>query len=65
MIIMVTFGIEIFLRGVMPGTFGVAVKRLDLGIPQAPIFLGEMLITAPTLSERDLGADHCCSHRTV
>jgi branched-chain amino acid transport system permease protein len=44
MIIMVTFGIEIFLRGVMPGIFGVAVKRLDLGIPQAPIFLGEMLI---------------------
>jgi branched-chain amino acid transport system permease protein len=44
MIIMVTFGVEIFLRGVMPGFFGVAVKRLDLGIPQAPIFLGEMLI---------------------
>ncbi|MCZ7659638.1 MAG: branched-chain amino acid ABC transporter permease [Xanthobacteraceae bacterium] len=44
MIIMVTFGIEIFLRGFMPGTFGVAVKRLDLGIPQAPMFLGEMLI---------------------
>jgi branched-chain amino acid transport system permease protein len=44
MIIMVTFGLEIFLRGVMPGFFGVAVKRLDLGIPQAPSFLGEMLI---------------------
>jgi branched-chain amino acid transport system permease protein len=44
MIIMVTFGIEIFLRGLMPGVFGVAVKRLDLGIPQAPLFLGEMLI---------------------
>ena len=44
MIIMVTFGVEIFLRGLMPGLFGVAVKRLDLGIPQAPIFLGEMLI---------------------
>jgi len=44
MIIMVTFGIEIFLRGIMPGTFGVAVKRLSLDIPQAPIFLGEMLI---------------------
>jgi branched-chain amino acid transport system permease protein len=44
MIIMVTFGIEIFLRGLMPGLFGVAVKRLDLGIPQAPLFLGEMLI---------------------
>ncbi|MDQ8727475.1 branched-chain amino acid ABC transporter permease [Bradyrhizobium sp. LHD-71] len=44
MIIMVTFGMEIFLRGMMPGFFGVAVKRLDLGIPQAPMFLGEMLI---------------------
>jgi len=44
MIIMVTFGIEIFLRGLMPGVFGVVVKRLDLGIPQAPLFLGDMLI---------------------
>ena len=44
MIIMLTLGLEILLRGLMPGVFGVAVKRLDLGIPQAPLFLGEMLI---------------------
>lgn len=44
MIIMLTLGIEILLRGVLPGFLGVSVKRLDLGIPQAPVFLGEMLI---------------------
>lgn len=44
MVIMLTLGIEILLRGVLPGFLGVSVKRLDLGIPQAPVFLGEMLI---------------------
>lgn len=42
MIIMLTLGLEIFLRGVGPGIFGSAVKRLDLGIPQAPFMVGEM-----------------------
>jgi len=44
MVIMLTFGMEIFLRGAIPGFLGSAVKRLDLGIPQAPVFLGDMLI---------------------
>ena len=44
MVIMLTLGIEIMLRGVLPGFLGVSVKRLDLGIPQTPVFLGEMLI---------------------
>ena len=44
MIIMLTLGLEIFLRGVVPGFFGSAVKRLDLGIPQAPIIIGDILI---------------------
>jgi branched-chain amino acid transport system permease protein len=44
MIVMVTFGLEILLRGIMPGVFGVAVKRLDLGIPQTPIFIGDLLL---------------------
>lgn len=44
MVIMLTLGIEILLRGVLPGFLGVSVKRLDLGIPQTPVFLGEMLI---------------------
>ncbi len=49
MTIMLTLGIEIMLRGLMPGVFGAAVKRLDIGIPQAPIFLGELLINRATL----------------
>jgi branched-chain amino acid transport system permease protein len=44
MVIMLTLGLEIFLRGVAPGLFGSAVKRLDLGIPQSPLILGDMLI---------------------
>jgi branched-chain amino acid transport system permease protein len=49
MTIMLTLGIEILLRGLMPGIFGAAVKRLDIGIPQTPIFLGELLINRATL----------------
>ena len=49
MTIMLTLGIEILLRGLMPGIFGAAVKRLDIGIPQTPVFLGEMLINRATL----------------
>lgn len=49
MTIMLTLGIEIMLRGLMPGVFGAAVKRLDIGIPQAPLFLGELLINRATL----------------
>ena len=44
MVIMLTFGLELLLRGAVPGFLGSAVKRLSLGIPQAPVFLGEMLI---------------------
>ncbi len=49
MTIMLTLGIEIMLRGLMPGVFGAAVKRLDIGIPQSPVFVGEMLINRATL----------------
>ncbi|MGL4289286.1 MAG: branched-chain amino acid ABC transporter permease [Phreatobacter sp.] len=49
MTIMLTLGIEILLRGLMPGIFGAAVKRLDIGIPQAPIFIGELLINRSTM----------------
>ena len=44
MVVMLTFGIELLLRGAVPGLLGSAVKRLSLGIPQAPVFLGDMLI---------------------
>jgi len=45
MIIMLTIGIEIFLRGLVPGLLGSAAKRFDLGISSAPIFAGDMLIS--------------------
>jgi branched-chain amino acid transport system permease protein len=44
MVVMLTFGIELLLRGAVPGFLGSAVKRLSLGIPQAPVFLGDILI---------------------
>ena len=44
MIIMLTIGIEIMLRGIVPGLLGAGVKPLDLGIDQSPLFVGPMLI---------------------
>jgi branched-chain amino acid transport system permease protein len=44
MVIMLTLGLEIMMRGLLPGFAGSMARRLDLGIPQQPIFLGEMLI---------------------
>jgi branched-chain amino acid transport system permease protein len=49
MTIMLTLGIEIMLRGLLPGTFGAAVKRLDIGIPPTPFFVGDLLINRSTL----------------
>jgi branched-chain amino acid transport system permease protein len=49
MVIMLTLGLEILLRGLAPAIFGSAIKRLDLGIPQAPIILGPMLINTAYL----------------
>ncbi len=49
MVIMLTIGLEILLRGVMPGFFGAAVKRLSLGIPNTPIFLGELFLNRAIL----------------
>lgn len=49
MAIMLTLGLEIMLRGALPGIFGSAVKRLDVGIPQAPVFAGEFLVNRTTL----------------
>jgi branched-chain amino acid transport system permease protein len=44
MIIMLTLGIEILLRGLAPALGGAAMKRMDIGIGQQPIFLGDILI---------------------
>jgi branched-chain amino acid transport system permease protein len=49
MVIMLTIGIEIMLRGVLPGFFGSAVKKLDIGIPNAPLFVGDLLLNRATL----------------
>jgi branched-chain amino acid transport system permease protein len=44
MVIMLTLGLEILLRGLVPGLLGSSVKRLDIGIPQAPLILGDILV---------------------
>jgi branched-chain amino acid transport system permease protein len=49
MTIMLTLGVEIMLRGLLPGIFGAAVKRLDIGLPQQPLFVGELLLNRATL----------------
>ncbi|CAN7657798.1 branched-chain amino acid ABC transporter permease [Bosea sp. LjRoot90] len=49
MTIMLTLGVEIMLRGILPGVFGAAVKRLDIGMPQQPLFVGELLLNRSTM----------------
>ncbi|MFH1342368.1 MAG: branched-chain amino acid ABC transporter permease [Pseudomonadota bacterium] len=49
MVVMLTLGLEIMLRGVFPGFFGSAVKRLDIGIPNTPLFLGDLFLNRATL----------------
>jgi branched-chain amino acid transport system permease protein len=44
MVIMLTLGLEIFLRGLAPALFGPVKKRLDIGLDTAPIILGPVLI---------------------
>ena len=44
MIVMLTLGLEIFLRGVAPGFLGASPKSLDLGIGLAPIIIGDIFI---------------------
>ncbi len=44
MVIMLTLGLEIMLRGLLPALFGPVKKRLDIGIDNAPIILGPMLL---------------------
>jgi branched-chain amino acid transport system permease protein len=50
MVIMLTLGIEILLRGLVPGLLGSAVKPLDLGIARTPIVIGDMLINRAYLA---------------
>lgn len=44
MIVMLTLGLEIFLRGFGPGFLGAAPKQLDIGMSLAPIIIGDVFI---------------------
>lgn len=44
MVIMLTLGLEIMLRGLAPAVFGPVKKRLDLGLDTAPIIIGPVFI---------------------
>ncbi|MDN5844543.1 MAG: branched-chain amino acid ABC transporter permease, partial [Alcaligenaceae bacterium] len=44
MIVMLTLGLEIFLRGVGPGFLGAAPKQIDIGVSLAPIIVGDIFI---------------------
>jgi branched-chain amino acid transport system permease protein len=44
MIVMLTLGLEILLRGLIPGLLGATPKPLDLGISFAPVIVGDVFI---------------------
>lgn len=44
MIVMLTLGLEILLRGIGPGLLGAAPKSLDLGIGLSPVIIGDVFI---------------------
>lgn len=44
MIVMLTLGLDIFLRGFVPGVFGTTNKSLDMGIPLAPLIVQGIFI---------------------
>ncbi len=44
MVVMLTLGLEILLRGLVPGLLGAAPKPLDLGIGLAPVIVGDVFM---------------------
>jgi branched-chain amino acid transport system permease protein len=44
MIVMLTLGLDIFLRGLAPGVLGTTPKHLDLGIDIAPVVWGDVFV---------------------
>src|SRR5690554_646543 len=44
MIVMLTLGLEIFLRGFGPGFLGAAPKQISIGVSLAPIIIGDVFI---------------------
>jgi branched-chain amino acid transport system permease protein len=49
MVVMLTLGLEILLRGMVPGILGSAPKPIDLGIGFAPIIIGDVFINRTSL----------------
>lgn len=49
MVVMLTLGLEILLRGLVPGILGSAPKPVDLGIGFAPIVIGDVFINRTSL----------------
>ena len=45
MILMLTFGLEVVLRGLVPGTLGADTKPMPVPISQAPVWLGDILVS--------------------
>lgn len=50
MALMLTLGIEILLRGLGPAIWGADTKRFDLGLSEAPLFLGPVLVNRTYLA---------------
>lgn len=49
MVVMLTLGLEILLRGLVPGILGSTPKPIDLGIGFAPIIIGDVFINRTSL----------------
>ncbi|OWU83135.1 branched-chain amino acid ABC transporter permease [Oceanicola sp. 22II-s10i] len=45
MILMMTLGLDIFLRGITLAAFGGSARRMDLGISDDPLFVGQILMS--------------------
>lgn len=44
MVVMLTLGMEILLRGLIPGLFGAAPKSLNVGIGLSPVIIGDVFL---------------------
>ena len=49
MVVMLTLGLEILLRGLVPGILGSTPRPIDLGIGFAPVIIGDVFINRTSL----------------
>ena len=49
MVVMLTLGLDILLRGLVPGILGASPKPVDLGIGFAPVIIGDVFINRTSL----------------